>query len=747
MAPPNVHKACDPCRSRKIRCKFSSSPACEFCTARGFRCVFSKVNRPIKRKLERLRSFASHIDLTLSSSITEPCDAWQGLKTSSTSSAGGTASGPQPRRTLETYPGLTAQETPELYLDFLLANRQSSHTVKTDNHMDQLTVIFGPNPNISFFPANRVRAISQKLGNHRLERLLEAIRDVVAAKMKTSIAVPEVDLSPEEAQGVECVSEGTTHELMNSHIQTFFQTVHPLFPFLCPQMFKQKASAPDLSQGLAMDKTWAGLYYAVVAIGCQYGDGGSFEAGQGEAWSYFEKSVSFYQDIVLSKACLISVQPLYKALIAMALFSSSVSAFQFDSLMLSEAAVMAQRLGLNRSSPSPADHRTFWVLYYMEKSSCFATGKIPVLQDSFIGCPIPQVEESRFEDYDWFFTFLKYARLVSKIHSSLFTISSVPKHSAACSETVPRLRMEVEAWRMSIPLRFRPGEPLKRRLLPEPLAVPIALLTHYYYLNAVLTLSWTFLHAGHDGLSLAEQLELKKEVMHTARKVLELTEFIEVSPSTPVWILAVMPLSALMILFDLMIHNPLHPETSLSLALLDIASGHFSRIEFASKGTLPGSLIAEFAHLARRYVSDVRAAHNYPNTRSIAPPPNAEPPRNVTLGRLHMDHRPTSDLAVDDINSRESSVANASRPPPQGQVPLPQSEPVLSSAQGLGNSPIQVPVPLNPRAAESHSPLFFPTTDDPSYQLGDLGDLRLLGVDLMGLFDTAHPLVGEDGGL
>lgn len=69
-------------------------------------------------------------------------------------------------------------------------------------------------------------------------------------------------------------------------------------------------------------------------------------------------------------------------------------------------------------------------------------------------------------------------------------------------------------------------------------------------------------------------------------------------------LLAVMPFSALIILFNLVIHNPNHPETSLSLALLDIAGGHFSHAEFASHGTLPGSLISEFTYIARQYVSD-----------------------------------------------------------------------------------------------------------------------------------------------
>lgn len=65
-----------------------------------------------------------------------------------------------------------------------------------------------------------------------------------------------------------------------------------------------------------------------------------------------------------------------------------------------------------------------------------------------------------------------------------------------------------------------------------------------------------------------------------------------------------MPLAAFLVLFDLVIDNPTHPETATNIAILDVGSGHFSRIEYASQGTLPGSIISEFAHIARAYVRE-----------------------------------------------------------------------------------------------------------------------------------------------
>lgn len=55
----------------------------------------------------------------------------------------------------------------------------------------ELTTISGFNPNISFFPAKRVKAINERLGHNRLDQLLEQIRALVSTKIKTACAIPQ----------------------------------------------------------------------------------------------------------------------------------------------------------------------------------------------------------------------------------------------------------------------------------------------------------------------------------------------------------------------------------------------------------------------------------------------------------------------------------------------------------------------------------------------------------------------------
>lgn len=64
------------------------------------------------------------------------------------------------------------------------------------------------------------------------------------------------------------------------------------------------------------------------------------------------------------------------------------------------------------------------------------------------------------------------------------------------------------------------------------------------------------------------------------------------------------------ILFDFVIHNPKHPETKTNLAFLDVAAGHFSRLELASEGAFPCLILSEFTHIARQHVQDIISGKN-----------------------------------------------------------------------------------------------------------------------------------------
>lgn len=81
--------------------------------------------------------------------------------------------------------------------------------------------------------------------------------------------------------------------------------------------------------------------------------------------------------------------------------------------------------------------------------------------------------------------------------------------------------------------------------------------------------------------------------------------------------MVVAPLAASFILFDLVVHNPMHLETKRNLSLLGVAAGYFSRLEYASSGSLPSSPFSDFVQIAGRYVRGVDSGPAVGATRAL----------------------------------------------------------------------------------------------------------------------------------
>lgn len=62
----------------------------------------------------------------------------------------------------------------------------------------------------------------------------------------------------------------------------------------------------------------------------------------------------------------------------------------------------------------------------------------------------------------------------------------------------------------------------------------------------------------------------------------------------------------MLILFDFVIHNPLHPETDVNLSYLELASGFFARLDYATEGFLPATQMSGFSQIAADFVRRIR---------------------------------------------------------------------------------------------------------------------------------------------
>ncbi|KAE8131080.1 cytochrome P450 [Aspergillus pseudotamarii] len=419
--------------------------------------------------------------------------------------------------------------------------------------------------NLAFFSDRKIQSLTQKLGNSRLKELVDCI---------------------------EAVIEGL-----------YFKRIHPMYPFLDRQSFEETAFSATLTQTLETTPAFSALYHAVLALGCQYHDGGSFDPGKGKAWKFFQMSLGLMADILVPRESLLSLQ----ALTAMSIFAMNTCCLQIDEVLIMEAARMAHALRYHRAICSREQQvwclRTFWVIYGMEKQLAFQNRENSLIADYNVGCPIPETPEANFGSYNWFLSSIRFARITSQAYELLFSISAAQNSTETYYTTIDYVQERLEKWRLTVPEPFRPGESCPQQTYNDPVSKMVALQTHYSYYSMTIALARLTLQIGSDDGT--RQEDSRRSLMASARRIIELTQYIDKAPHTPLFILAIMPLVALFLLFDFVVHNPTHSETKTNLAMLDIVSGHFALVEHASSGSLPCSLVSEFAHIARQHVKDI----------------------------------------------------------------------------------------------------------------------------------------------
>ncbi|KAJ5354050.1 hypothetical protein N7541_006614 [Penicillium brevicompactum] len=465
-----------------------------------------------------------------------------------------------------------------------------------------------PSSGLAFFSEKKLESLVKRLGSSEIRELVHQIDNEIRTRFLAS-----TNNDNAFAHGVRPLAlDQPSSDELQSYANSYFEIVHPVFPFLDRSDFEERINDAQLSQNLKTDSAFCALFYAVMALGCQYHGRGTFQPGVGEAWKFFQTSFSCVSGIITSHASLPNLQ----ALIAMAIFALNTSSLQIENFLIAEACRTVLTLRYQKSilmdCNDAACYRAFWVVYHMEKQYSFQARSSSAIIDLDVGCQIPSVPESVVKGYNWFMASIRISRIFSITYDTLFSVNASTQPTASLLLAVDHIHKLLEGWRQSIPLVYRPGEVLQRLSFADMSTKEIAIRTHFYYFHLIIALERMRLHHSRGRQTADNSLQT---MLKAATTVAELTRFIDVEPYTPVFILSIMPLSALFILFDFIIHCPARPDIREKLTLLDILSGHFSMLEHASGGLLPGNYLSRFAHIARRHV-ETFTSQSTNNTRN-----------------------------------------------------------------------------------------------------------------------------------
>ncbi|KAF4972584.1 hypothetical protein FSARC_857 [Fusarium sarcochroum] len=573
-------KACDPCKSRKVRCS-GYPPPCTSCTLRKDDCQFGNRKVPIRKNVVNKSLLISDTTPRALAEYQKPVIPPETLATNPSN---------EQDKILQVAQG-------DLFIDRALFGAPSSDGLGTEQRFSLKGIgLLSGTSRVTFFSDSRLETLSAKLQNNKVNDLIRRISSIINNKVKPTSSTSAI-YAPE--QGLSLVDRATA----TKYILIYYEQVHPLFPHLDRESFDTTITTGNLTNILNNDPAFSALYHAVLALGCLHDGGGSFEPGKGRAWELFSVALPLLPGLHRSGNPLVALQAITTA----AVYALGIPCLSIEEKIMTEAARMAQDMApvLSKGPSAKAFYRMFWTLYAIEKMSSFHFGRSSVFIDADIVTPLPHVPESNFGNFNWVLTVTRHCRLLSRALSTLFCPGICQKGPQYFLVTISQLEQDLEQWRMSIPDDLRPGPSYQCHLFRRPIKGPIAIWVNYLYYSFKLILLRSKLQINGDSENDSKRSSYKEQLIVISRSILEITTYIDVEPSTPLWILAGIPICALFVLFDHVISDPQSPDTRSNLALLDIAGGHFSRLEFASGGSLPGSLISEFTYIAREYINQL----------------------------------------------------------------------------------------------------------------------------------------------
>ncbi|EXA34103.1 hypothetical protein FOVG_14956 [Fusarium oxysporum f. sp. pisi HDV247] len=584
--------SCNGCRARKVRCikERESDTVCINCRRRSEDCRFSRT------KVRKTRSAKGPSRRqTMDSGAADPV-----TPLSRAPSSPGARSQPDNLVASPSCRSIVGNSDAEAQFE-----PSGIETVHAANQMVSPTpvdypVIMANEQDVSisslaYFSNSKLIALSRRIGTTQVADLLAKIEAAVKSTTRSPVGVsPYPNDLEKEARSVSLSQQSRL-----DYIQSYFDQVHPLYPFLDRASFENRARSSRVGDIRSVDPAWCALYHAVLGLGSLYHECGSFNAFSGTAWDIFRVSLALFPRIVFGQTNLVTVQ----AMAAMAIFSVTYAALPIEGVLISEAARIVSHFQMTKAEACKTNQefqRTFWVIYSLESEYCLNTGRSSIIPSHDISCPIPQTNLPFLSGFNWLQCKAKHAQMASDIYQRLFSVKARSSSQALRQREASRCLEELETWRLSVPESFRPGLRLRSHRLGQPQAVYLAVQIHFSYYNVRIALARVCLLAWVQDSE--EQTRYKLLLTESARSIIDMVHFIDLEPFVLPWVQYNMPQAALFVLFDFIIEYPCHEETRKNLSYMQIATAYFMRLQYITGNMVFGTILTQFLQIATKFM-------------------------------------------------------------------------------------------------------------------------------------------------
>jgi hypothetical protein len=410
----------------------------------------------------------------------------------------------------------------------------------------------------------------------------------------------------------------------------YFRHFNQMVPLFNEKSFMElidnsSTPTPYKSSGL-----WASLNIALAIASSVSTDS---DGRQSEAWGYLKNALDVTNELTMYNVDLMSIQ----ALLGMALFFRGTSNPQPSFSLLSAAIRLSHTIKLHRKCDNSAmsaeeneqRKRVFWVAYFLDKETSLRSGRPSAQDDADIDIELPSEDPADKiglvllnnadavgkPSSNVFRSICAFAQIQSRVYKKLYSVKASKKSGQELIATINKLVNELEDWKQSIPMDFRPGHEIDAACWPYRLHVIFMNLAYHHCVTTIHRLS---VHGDRTKISHTQamySLDVKSAdarvanssalCLQSARASIRLIRCISRDDFDCVWVLLYYPVSALVMLFVNILRDPRASSARTDLGLISCMADFVARLEYNAVGET--SYIRRMHSVCARYERAARA--------------------------------------------------------------------------------------------------------------------------------------------
>lgn len=295
-------------------------------------------------------------------------------------------------------------------------------------------------------------------------------------------------------------------------LRDYFENFNCMFPLFHEPTFMHLVDKHYSLEPYEGSGWWASLNVA-LAIGHRLRVMSNV-VGQEEdevAWAYLKNAMAVMTELTMRANDLLSVQ----ALLGMAMFLQGTPNPQPSFFLVSAAIRLAHSIGLHKRGSgfnlneveNEQRKRVFWIAYLLDKDICLRSGRPPAQDDDDMNVELPSENPPDnvgsvplAEEIDGkttmnlFRLMCQFAQIQSRVYKQLYSVKASRQSDGELLNTIGELDSELEEWKDSIPIDFRPEHEIKAAHTPLILHVVVL---HFAYYNCLTTIHRMSVHHGY----------------------------------------------------------------------------------------------------------------------------------------------------------------------------------------------------------------------------------------------------------